>query len=239
MTSKLPTHLALIAARLLQPALSKYWQECNGQLPTLLNISRGFLQKRLVQRWVLSQCPQHHSKVVLSGDQDVHVHAGVTHQVEAASELVELWSPIKNVSWESATNVRRVVQESADHLAVTSELLDRLEQGTVHHADKPFFPCGVSIVFGSGIFNLLLSLSPWNQDRNTDRYETADCLNPRGPLLNGEVWNGGLLAGERPRNQRSCTERHHRYDCPVSVGSSLLHDFPPSMDWILPLGVAA
>ncbi len=235
----LATALIMTFVRLLKPSMPKYRQNPDSQLATLLDVPAGLLQERPIECWVLSHSTQHHSKMVLSGDQDVHVDPSVTHQVQAAPELIELWGTIKHIPGKRAANFRRVVQEPDNHLAVAPELLDRLEQGAVHYTDELFLPRAFPVVFSSGIFNLLLSLSPRNHDRDADCDETADRLNPCSPLLHGETWNGCLLATESPSNQRSSAERHQSYYGPVPVCSSVLHVVSPSMDRILPLGVAA
>lgn len=85
----------------------------------------------------------------------------------------------------------------------------------------------------------LMSLPDWNSDTNHQCRNASNSLNPSCPLFGSEVWQCGILRRDCPDEECSSAERHNCNHRPVSVGPSVLHDFPPLMDRILPLGVAA
>lgn len=91
----------------------------------------------------------------------------------------------------------------------------------------------------SFVVNFLFALPVRHAYRNKNRRDAADCLYPGREVLRYPIRRARSAAHERPDKERPSGETHQRNHYPVSVGSSLLHVFPPSMDRILPPEVAA
>lgn len=91
----------------------------------------------------------------------------------------------------------------------------------------------------SFVVNFLLALPVRHAYRHKNRRDAADRLYPGREVLRYRTRRARSAAHERPDKERASGETHQRNNYPVSVGSSLLHVFPPSMDRILPPGVAA
>ncbi len=69
---------------------------------------------------------------------------------------------------------------------------------------------------------------------STDRLHPGGCTVLARP--SSTFW---ASTGQRPGHNHASEERHNGNDGPISVGSSLLHFFPPVLERILPPGVAA
>lgn len=134
--------------------------------------------------------------------------------------------------------------ENARHAVGCVELADYVEhlQQLVVNKVKRASECAL----GSGDLPRSTSLlvAPvqrgWHACGHQNGQYSSDGLDPvRCAVLAGvRIWSM-TATRQCPSHYDAGNERHNCDNGPISVGSSLLHIFPPSMDRILPLGVAA
>ena len=155
-----------------------------------------------------------------------------------AWQKIHLFLQIKNLIWKRQRfNLAALLPKAFRLLQLTLDFLLKTFKDSVctDMASK------LSLSVPGGLQKLILFLLP-PSDRycSHDGENAADRLHPCRPIYVGlwpRLWR--MLAEQRPRDKGPCAERHYSDHRPVFVRPSLLHGFPLSLDWILPLGVTA
>lgn len=109
--------------------------------------------------------------------------------------------------------------------------------------DFPLFLCRLTGIFPLFLVRLSLLSSAvrvsWDQYCDHDCHDAAHRLHPRWPLDVLRPCSNAWVTDQSPSKNSAGAESHHRDNCPVPIGPSLFHVFPPLLAGILPLGVIA
>lgn len=198
---------------------------------------RKFVNQRGASLWMHSRvkveclggCPD----TLMRTDHFIHHVSQVPQKVQVLSKLVELNG--------SSNPLRR---NTLSLLVVRVDEAEQLRNGRLILCERRINGCGNDSPSDSLLYSLILQdirpLSPRDVNGDTDGCDAAHCLHPCRPVDIARRLGGARVLRENcPSYYRARAKGHYCNHCPVSVCPSLFHEFPLSLDWILPLGVTA